>query len=122
MKFTINKASYCDGTNVECLTSSSYWEGSPSWSPDGKKIAFQSSREGNDCIYAMNADGTNVRRLTDGIPPDKQPSWSPDGTHIAYASFAGESFEIFAMGADGSNKTNEFVPSLEVWVQISPEI
>ena len=36
----------------------------PAWSPDGRTLAFESSRDGNDEIYVMNADGSNRHRLT----------------------------------------------------------
>jgi len=42
----------------------SAWNGMPSWSPDGSKIAFVSNRDGNMDIYTMNADGSSVRQLT----------------------------------------------------------
>src|SRR5436190_6391818 len=44
------------------------------------KIAFQSYRDGNWEIYAMNADGSGQTRLTSNSAGDTQPAWSPDGT------------------------------------------
>ncbi len=38
----------------------------PTWSPDGRRIVFTSTRNGVDEIYVMNADGTNQTRLTRG--------------------------------------------------------
>ena len=38
--------------------------GSPAWSPDGRRIAFYSERDGNAEIYVMSADGSNARPLT----------------------------------------------------------
>ena len=77
----------------------------PGWSPDGTRIAFQSFRDGNSEIYAMNADGSDQTRLTTNPGPDLLPAWSPDGARIAYVSRVGEgSEEIYVMDADGSNK------------------
>jgi Tol biopolymer transport system component len=53
-------------------------EGSdPSWSPDGRRIAFVSKRDGNEQIYVMNADGSGQRRLTRNPGDDILPAWSP---------------------------------------------
>ncbi len=56
----------------------------PAWSPDGRRIAFESDRDGNDEIYVMNADGSGVTRLTDNDAIDRSPAWSPDGRRIAF--------------------------------------
>ena len=64
-----------DGTNVKRLTNTPAVALPPLWSPDGKKIAFQSSFEDernhnsegavSTALYVINADGTNLKRLTD---------------------------------------------------------
>ena len=73
-----------DGTHIERLTASDSGDDYPAWSPDGKKIAFMSRREGNGEIYVMDADGDNPIRLTNNeFAGDGQPAWSPDGNKIA---------------------------------------
>ena len=47
----------------------------PTFSPSGKKIAFQSDRDGNTEIYKMNADGSNPTRLTDDLGIDGESDW-----------------------------------------------
>jgi Tol biopolymer transport system component len=59
----------------------------PDWSPDGRRIAFASNRDGDFDIYVMDADGKNVVPLThDRQADDADPDWSPDGESIAYGS------------------------------------
>ena len=50
----------------------------PSFSPDGRYIAFNSARSGQPSdIYIMNADGSSQRQLTSDPEPDWQPRWEP---------------------------------------------
>jgi Tol biopolymer transport system component len=58
------------------------------WSPDGKKLVFQSTRDGAQCdqIYLMNADGTDVKRISNGSGATTCGYFLPDGAHVLYAS------------------------------------
>jgi TolB protein len=58
----------------------------PDVSPDGREIAFVSSREGDPEIYVMRADGTGERRLTAFYQEDREPRWSPDGKWLTFIS------------------------------------
>jgi hypothetical protein len=57
----------------------------PRWSPDGTRIAFETTRDGNRELYVMNWLGASVTRITNtpGIC-EQHPSWSPDGTRLVY--------------------------------------
>ena len=75
-----------DGSNQHQLTpdgEACNW--APSWSPDGKKIAFGSTRDGNFDIYLMNADGSGQTRLTNNADERRIPSvlarWNEDPLH-----------------------------------------
>jgi Tol biopolymer transport system component len=94
-----------DGTGQTRITNNTADYVHPAWSPDGSKIAFQSSLEGNDEIYVMNADGTGKINITKNAAYDWSPSYSPDGTKIAFASGRRGSQEIYVMNADGSEQT-----------------
>ncbi len=58
----------------------------PSWSPDGRTIAFQGYRDGSYDIWAVDADGTSQRKITSGAYDDREPVWSRDGRRIAFSS------------------------------------
>lgn len=99
--FSINP----DGTYKTNLTHFPDFSYAPTWSPDGTKIVFYSSRNGGSDIYTMNPDGTNQTRLTSGISAGN-PRYSPDGTKIVFTeSVTPSNPEIFIMNADGSNQT-----------------
>jgi len=74
----------------------------PDWSPDGRRIAFQSNRTGNHEIFVMNPDGTDVQQLTSHAATDAAPEWSPDGKRIAFQSNRDGNDDIWLMNADGS--------------------
>ena len=57
----------------------------PTWSPNGKWIAFVSDRAGREGIYRMEADGENVKQLTKQVKC-LNPAWSPDSRSIAFVS------------------------------------
>lgn len=74
-----------------------FFQTEPAWSPDGKRIAFVSNRDGVSRVYAMDAGGAGTRRLTDTAKADTHPSWSPDGRWIVF-SREGALFRVPAAG------------------------
>jgi TolB protein len=79
------------------------------WSPDGRRIAFMSDRDGDFDIYVVDLDGSGQRNLTRKPGFDKDPVWSPDGRRIAFVSSIDERHpdrrqEIYVMNADGSGR------------------
>ena len=78
-------------------------DGSPSWSPDGARIAFYSERDGNAEIYVMNAAGSGLERLTDHAGDEGYPSFSPDCARISFDSDRDGNFEVYTMNDDGTD-------------------
>ena len=69
---------------------------SPTWSPDGDKIAFYD----NDAINVINPDGSERRELIDAVSAQPAQAWSPDGERIAFVRQA----ELYVINADGSGQ------------------
>ena len=100
----------------------------PAVSPNGKRVAFGSDRDGDAEIYVMRTDareGPNNRpvKLTDNATyDDSQPDWSPDGSRIVYVSYRNNA-DIFVMRADGSGKKKNLTrsPAREQYPAFSPD-
>ena len=68
------------------LTMHEKGESAPAFSPDGKQLAFISSRDGTANLYLLPLDGGEARKLTKISTGTADPRWSPDGKWIAFSS------------------------------------
>jgi TolB protein len=80
-----------DGSAVTRLTSDDSENAFPTFSPDGKTIAFCSTRSGSWNIYTMDTDGRNVVTVTTGNSQTVHPSFSPDGTRLVFSALGARS-------------------------------
>jgi Tol biopolymer transport system component len=84
------------------LIASTFQDDSPSYSPDGQRLAFVSDRTGSLEIWRCDSEGGNAMALTNfGGAHTGTPRWSPDGQWIVFDSNADDSQEIFVIGAEG---------------------
>ncbi len=98
--------------------SSTRVETSPQLSPDGRRVAFESSRSGEWEIWLADPDGSNAVQLTSMGAHSGTPRWSPDGQWIAFDCNLEGQFDIYVVPAAGgkprnvtSHPANEFFPS-----------
>jgi TolB protein len=76
----------------------------PSYSPDGKRIAFRRMiGDMNSEVFVASADGTDQKNVSNHMAFDGWPAWSPDGTKIAFSSNRHANYQIWVMNADGSD-------------------
>ena len=92
-----------DGSNARNVTQHPANDALSSWSPDGKRLVFRSTRDGDKELYVINVDGTGLTRLTTSPGTDTFPHWSPLGDHIVFASDRTGDFEIYTVRPDGSD-------------------
>lgn len=110
-----------DGSDSRNLLPHAAFDESPRWSPDGKTVAFTSTRDKNQDIWIMDAAGKNLKRLTHDTGPDNAPTWSPDGKRIAFASGRAGNFDLWVMNADGADqKRLTGSPTMDYWPVWSP--
>jgi TolB protein len=106
-----------DGENLKCLSGLENEDFFPSFSPDVKRIAFISNRDGADELYLMNSDGAQERRLTFDGMDKKYPCFSPDGKTIAYVAKPEEQkdqyFEIYFLSLNQIILKNELIKRIE---------
>lgn len=112
-----------DGSDLKQLTDTHKYDAEATLSPDGNKIVFTSTRDGDPEIYTMNPDGSDQKRLTFAKGYDGGPFFSPDGKKIVFRASRPRSeaelkdyrdlvenglvrpskLEIYVMNADGTN-------------------
>ena len=108
-----------DGSNKRQLTHNDVDDGHPTWSPNGRQIAFSSMVEDIYQIFIMDAAGGTAKQLTFSNTSHYHPTFSSDGKRIIYVSNAHNHYTLWMMNADGTNKTQltnhigaHFEPSL----------
>lgn len=94
-----------NGGNARRLTSHAAAEFAPRFSPDGRRIAFSASYDGNTDVYVIGLDGGDPKRLTWHPTPDVVSGWSPDGRRVLFASprevLNNRSNQLYEVGLDG---------------------
>jgi eukaryotic-like serine/threonine-protein kinase len=114
------------------LILSSRRDDSPSFSPDGERIAFVSKRTGNEEIWVCNRNGVQLVQLTSFKGPGTgTPRWSPDGNWIAFDSLAAGNPDIYIIDSRGgvprrltAGPSGSFMPSWSAngkWIYFKSE-
>src|SRR5205085_4002428 len=93
-----------NGGEARLLVSHAAGESRPLYSPDGKKLAFVSTRTGNGDIYVLALDTGELQRLTFDEAPDQLHAWSRDGHWLYFSSTAHDVAgmnDIYRVSAEG---------------------
>lgn len=88
------------------LFSTPYWELSPTWSPDGKKIVFASATRDLPALHMLAFGSADIQTIETSTPNAAHPDWSPDGARLAFVTTRSGRNEVciydFASGATQS--------------------
>ena len=97
-------------------------EWSPSFSPDGTRIAYYSNAVGVGDVWIMRPDGTGRRNLTRNGALNEYPTWSPDGRSLAFNSHRDRQFEVYRATSTGLRQRNlTRSPAEDQWPAWSPD-
>jgi TolB protein len=92
-----------DGANQRRVTTNRTLNVFPTWSPDGRSIAYTSYRRGPPNIFISNIYQGTLEELTKNAESNFLPAWSPDGTRVCFASNRDGNLELYVVNRDGSN-------------------
>ncbi|MDQ3871577.1 MAG: hypothetical protein M3301_08195, partial [Chloroflexota bacterium] len=96
-----------DGSDLKLLTNNvGVRDLDPAWSPDGRKISFDSREVGAGTaseVFTMNADGSDPKRITFAASSDDRTAWAPDGMNIAFMTGRDGNSNIYRIASDGSD-------------------
>ena len=99
-----------DGTGMKQITEGHGDDREPSFSPDGKTIAFASDRafKGNYDIWTVDVATGKVKQVTNSDVDCYEPTWSPDGKQIAYVK------SVVVTGAVGASVQGKTIDSIDL--------
>ena len=116
-----------DHGDIQRVTQSFSREEDPSWSPDGKWIAFVSDKSGTDQVWMAHEDGTGLKNLSEGDGEKSNIQWSPDSKALIYSGsdhklyrydLEGGKTTVIASGQAGNTQGARFSPDGK-WVAYS---
>ena len=95
--YLVDAKGTAEGGKIEQVTDTPYFEKTPVFSPDGKKLAFTSDRSGIYNIYIHDFASTSEHAITNVITGVFHLSWTGDGSRMAFVSFYNAGYDIYLL-------------------------
>jgi Tol biopolymer transport system component len=105
----------------EAMTDGFTGDVDPTFSPDGTRLVFASSRDGSRSLWTADTRGDGPRPLSPGTALDERPAFSPDGRRIAFVSDRAGQRGIWVMNSDGGAPRLVVEASVLDYVSWSPD-
>ncbi|MDZ7291465.1 MAG: BamA/TamA family outer membrane protein [candidate division KSB1 bacterium] len=109
--YLVDAVGTANGGRIEQITDTPYFEKTPVFSPDGKKLAFTSDRTGIYNIYIHDLDSHNEYPITNVITGVSHLSWAGDGSRMAFVSFYNAGYDIYLLKNPLDIKPGEINPA-----------
>ena len=104
------------GQRPQQLTGDGYYKCDPSWSPDGKRIAYSSDKAGTEDLYVLDLASGSETRVTSIVGAEVSSVWSPDGSQLAFQDQTGATFIVdLSTGNVRQIIASLFAPSKPSW-------
>ncbi len=110
-----------DGTAVTQMTNDPARDEMPTFSPDGRQVAFASNRTGNWDLFLIDVSGGQPVQITNDSSDEIHPSFSPDGTQLVYCSFGERSGQWELVVIDVANPARKKFLGFGLFPSWSPD-
>ena len=103
------------------LTPKGYYNNRPAWSPDGKKIAFISDRDGDPDLFMLDVESRSISKLYGDSNPQKYHSWAPDSRRIVFSTefYDAKKNDLYILDTESGERkaltNNDFTDSEIAW-------
>ncbi|HEU4930401.1 MAG TPA: hypothetical protein VFU38_11275 [Candidatus Krumholzibacteria bacterium] len=105
-----------DSLSLRRLTEPEEGDLTPSWSPDGRRVAFRRYIPGGEAAICMvERDGSNLRELARTSRERDPIAWSPDGAHVVYTTRVDDNFELVSIHIDSKRTTRVVSTHAHEW-------
>jgi TolB protein len=103
-----------DGYGPQTILASNEPIISPTWSPDGSRLAYVSFESRKPVVYVQSLSGGGRKAVANFFGSNSAPAWSPDGRRLAVVLSKGGGSQMYLISADGSGQPRQLASSTSI--------